>query len=65
MIGLFCNYTSRESHEPMSMVKNSDVSTLSRALFSELIIYNTRQGDFCTRTMEVKSDNGGDDVMQG
>ena len=28
------------------MVKNSDISTLSRAIFSELIIYNTRQGDF-------------------
>ena len=59
MIGLFCNYTSRESHEPMSMVKNSDVSTLSRALFSELIIYNTRQGDFYTHTMAGTRDNGG------
>ena len=65
MIGLFCNYTSQESHGPMSMVKNSDVLTLSRALLSELIIYNTRQGDFYTCTMARKSDNEGDDVMQG
>ena len=31
-------------------VQNSAVSALSRALFSELIIYNTRQGDFYTHT---------------
>ena len=37
--------------------------TLSRALFSELIIYNTRQGVFYTCKMVGKSDNGGDDVM--
>ena len=45
--------------------KNSDVLTPSRALFSELVIYNTRQGDYCTCKMVGKSDNGGDDVMQG
>ena len=55
------NYTSRESHGPMSMVKNSDISTLSRALFSELIIYNTRQGHIYMPTMA----GNGDDVMQG
>ena len=49
----------------MSVAKTSDISTLSRALFSELIIYNTRQGDFYICTMAVKSDNGGADVMQG
>ena len=65
MIGLFCNYTSQESHGPMSIVQTSDVSTLSRALFSELIICNTRQGDFYMHTLAGKSDNGGDDVMQG
>ena len=30
----------------MSMVKNLDISTLSRALFSELILYDTREVTF-------------------
>ena len=53
MIGsLFSNYTSRESNGLIAG-SNSDISVLSRALFSELF-HSTKQGDFCMRTMVGK-----------